>query len=73
MGEVVQFPSRDTGTTPVLTKKQLAVYLQCSTKTIERRVSEGMPSFMLGSRRRFRLGDVETWLTDQEGDGGKAA
>lgn len=49
----------------VLTKKQLASYLKCSTKTIDRRTKEGMPSFMLGAQRRYRLKDVMEWLEEQ--------
>lgn len=55
---------------PVLTKQQLAVYLRCSTKTIERRMREGMPSFKVGGLRRFRLDLVEDWLAEQELDHG---
>lgn len=67
MGQVIQFPRKDHGL--VLTKKQLAAYLRCSTKSVERRVSEGMPSFMVGGLRRFRLSDVEAWL-EGKNDGG---
>jgi phage terminase Nu1 subunit (DNA packaging protein) len=52
--------SRDT----ILTKKQLAAHLGCSTRTIENKMRDGMPALSVDrfGRRRFKLGDVETWL-----------
>ncbi len=49
----------------VLTKQQLAVHLGRSTRWIELRVREGMPSEPPTRRfphRRFRLAEVEAWL-----------
>jgi hypothetical protein len=49
----------------LLTKQQLARHLGRSTRWIELKVREGMPSEPPTRRfphRRFRLGDVESWL-----------
>ena len=49
----------------LLTKRQLADHLGRSTRWVELRVREGMPSEPPTSRfprRRFRLADVEAWL-----------
>jgi hypothetical protein len=49
----------------VLTKQQLADHLGRSTRWIELRVREGMPSEPSTRRfphRRFRLAEVEVWL-----------
>ncbi len=51
----------------LLTKQQLAQHLGRSTRWIEMRVREGMPSQEPTKRypmRRFRLGDVENWLAN---------
>ena len=50
----------------LVTKRQLAQYLGRSTRWVEMRVREGMPSEPPTTRypqRRFRLSDVEAWLT----------
>lgn len=52
-------------TEQLLTKKQLAQRLDRSTRWIELRVREGMPSEPPTERypgRRFRLSEVEDWL-----------
>ncbi len=49
----------------LLTKQQLARHLGRSTRWIELKVRDGMPSEPPTRRfphRRFRLGDVESWL-----------
>ena len=49
----------------LVTKRQLAQYLGRSTRWVEMRVREGMPSESPTTRypqRRFRLSDVEAWL-----------
>jgi len=60
-GVVIPFPAR-TAWEPELSKRQLAEVLGYSTRWVELRVREGMPSRMVGSQRRFRLSDVESWL-----------
>ena len=61
MGDVIPFPVRS-GWEPELSKRQLAQLLGYSTRWIELRVREGMPSRLLGNQRRFRLSEVENWL-----------
>jgi len=49
----------------LLTKRQVAEYLGRSTRWVELRVREGMPSEPPTTRfprRRFRLSEVEAWL-----------
>jgi hypothetical protein len=49
----------------LLTKRQLAQHLSRSTRWVELRVREGMPSEAPTARypqRRFRLSEVEAWL-----------
>src|SRR4051812_7368055 len=51
----------------MLTKRQLADHLGRSTRWVELRVREGMPSEPPTSRlprRRFRLSEVEAWLAN---------
>jgi hypothetical protein len=53
----------------MLTKQQLAAHLGRSTRWIELRVREGMPSEAPTTRfprRRFRLCEVEAWLAAGE-------
>jgi hypothetical protein len=53
----------------MLTKQQLAGHLGRSTRWIELRVREGMPSEAPTTRfprRRFRLSEVEAWLAAGE-------
>lgn len=53
------------GNEVLLTKKQLATHLDRSTRWVELRMREGLPSIAPTERyphRRFRLGDVEAWL-----------
>lgn len=47
---------------PWLSKRQIADYFGRSTRWVELRVREGLPSKMIGGRRGFRLSEVEAWL-----------
>jgi hypothetical protein len=50
---------------PLVTKQQLAEHLGRSTRWVELRVRDGMPSEAPTTRfprRRFRLAEVEAWL-----------
>ncbi|HEX7644878.1 MAG TPA: hypothetical protein VF472_21970 [Burkholderiaceae bacterium] len=54
-------------TDTILTKQQLAEWLQCSTKHIERRVKEGLPFIPFGPRAmRFSQESVLRWLMSRE-------
>jgi phage terminase Nu1 subunit (DNA packaging protein) len=53
----------------ILTKQQLATYLGRSTRWVEIKVSQGMPSLDPTKRfpaRRFRLLEVQQWLASGE-------
>jgi hypothetical protein len=53
----------------LLTKQQLAQHLQRSTRWVELRTREGMPSIDPTRRypgRRYNLHDVEQWLANSE-------
>jgi excisionase family DNA binding protein len=50
---------------PWLSKQQLAAHLGYSTRWVELRVREGLPSRKMGGRRRFRLSAVEDWLEER--------
>lgn len=45
-----------------MNKRQLAEQFGFSTRWVELRVREGMPSRMLGNQRRFLLSECEAWL-----------
>ena len=47
---------------PWLSKQQIAGHYGRSTRWIELRMREGLPSRMLGGRRAFRLSAVEAWM-----------
>jgi hypothetical protein len=64
MSNVVHLPIRHE---QWLTKRQLAAHLGCSTRFLEMRVAEGMPSRMAFGRRQFRLSQVQPWL-ENNGD-----
>jgi hypothetical protein len=65
MGELrrVNFGAND----PLLTKRQIAQHpdIRRSTRWIEQRVREGMPSQLDGVRRMFRLSEVRAWLDER--------
>jgi hypothetical protein len=61
MGKVIPFPRR-TDWEPELSKRQVAQWFGFSTRWVELRVREGMPSCMRGNRRRFLLSECEAWL-----------
>ena len=58
MGDLVQLPVRHN---PLLSKKQLARHFRCSERTIERMVSQGLPSEMIEGARYFRLQAATEW------------
>ncbi|UGS35503.1 helix-turn-helix transcriptional regulator [Capillimicrobium parvum] len=61
----IAFPRRSDWE-PELSKRQLADRLGYSTRWVELRVREGMPtSSIKGNQRRFLLSEVETWLAQR--------
>lgn len=65
MGQVIPFPRRSNWE-PEMSKRQLADRFGYSTRWVELRVREGMPtSSMKGNQRRFLLSEVEVWLAER--------
>ncbi len=62
LAEVIPFP---TSFEPYVSKRQLANYLSCSESTVKNRMRDGLPSYMIGGQRRFRLSEVESWLRER--------
>jgi predicted DNA-binding transcriptional regulator AlpA len=64
MSTVVVLPvRRGARSEPWLSKRQIAAHYGRSTRWIELRVREGLPSRMLGGKRAFRLSEVDTWIS----------
>ena len=51
---------------PWRSKKYLADHYDYSTRTIGRWMAAGCPSRMIGGERRFRVSDVDVWLSEQD-------
>jgi len=64
MGRVLRLPLRP-GAEPWVSKRQVAGYFGYSTRWVELRVREGMPSQMIGGHRKFRLSECEVWLMEK--------
>jgi hypothetical protein len=47
---------------PLLNKQQLARHYGFTGRWVEYQLAKGMPSRMIGGRRRFELGVVDRWL-----------
>jgi hypothetical protein len=60
-GVVVRLAPR-AGFEPWLSKREIASHFGRSTRWVELRMREGLPSKMIGGRRGFRLSDVEAWI-----------
>lgn len=64
MGIVIPFPRRSDWE-PELSKRQLAQRLGYSTRWVELRVREGMPSRIQGNQRRFLASECVEWLAQR--------
>jgi excisionase family DNA binding protein len=64
MGRLIRMPPRP-GSEPWLSKRQIAAYFGFSTRWVEMRVRDGMPSEMFGGHRRFRASECEAWLLER--------
>ena len=64
MGRLIRLPLRPGGE-PWVSKRQLAGHFAYSTRWVELRVREGMPSQMIGGQRKFRISECETWLIER--------
>ena len=49
----------------ILTRRELADRLKCSTRHLDAQIGKGMPAHMLGRTRRFILPEVVAWLRRQ--------
>lgn len=47
---------------PWVTLKELAAHLKTSERYLKYRISEGMPSVLIGGRRKFKVSEAEGWL-----------
>ena len=61
-GRLIAFPRTAAAGEPWLSKQQIAGHYGRSTRWIELRMREGLPSRMLWRRRAFRLSTVEAWM-----------
>lgn len=56
-------PASLPGGTGLVTKRQVAAYLNLTTRSVENLHKQGLPYFRLGARRnRYDLAAVKTWL-----------
>lgn len=62
---VIPFPDRMGEREPYVLKVQVASRYGCSTKTIERWISDGCPSTMKNGKRVLMLSAVEAWLSEE--------
>jgi hypothetical protein len=62
---VVPFPRRR-GYEPWLSKKQVATHYGYSTRWVELRMRDGMPSHARGGQRRFLLSEIESWFEGRQ-------
>jgi hypothetical protein len=49
---------------PWLDKRTLAAHLGCSERWLEYRTREGLPSWKIAGRVKFRASEVEAWLIE---------
>lgn len=49
-------------TEKLVTRKELAAFLQVTTRTVDNLREKGMPVIMVGSSPRFELATVKAWL-----------
>lgn len=63
-GRLIRMPLRP-GSEPWLSKRQIAAHFGFSTRWVELRVRDGMPSQMIGGHRRFRVSECETWVLEK--------
>lgn len=56
----------------ILTVRQVADYLKVTERTLYRLAQEGkIPAFKVGGTWRFRRGDLDQWIRDQNQTGDK--
>ncbi len=65
LGAVLPFPRR-AGFEPWLSKKQVAAHYGYSTRWVELRMRDGMPSHVRGGHRKFVLSEIEAWFEGRQ-------
>jgi hypothetical protein len=63
MDNIIAFPTGG-NFEPWVSKKVLARHLGISTRWVELRQREGLPSQLVGRCRRYRITEVEAWLRE---------
>jgi hypothetical protein len=63
-GRLIRMPLR-LGSEPWVSKRQIAAHFGFSTRWVELRVREGMPSQLFGGHRRFRVSECEAWVLER--------
>lgn len=63
--DLSELRARRLGREPMYTKRQLAEHYSYSTRWVELRVQEGMPSHQVGGQRRFLLSETDAWFDDE--------
>jgi excisionase family DNA binding protein len=54
----------------ILTVKEVADYLKVNERTIYRLATNGeLPAFRVGASWRFRLNEIDSWITEQSKQG----
>jgi excisionase family DNA binding protein len=54
----------------ILTVKEVAEYLKVNERTIYRLATNGeLPAFRVGASWRFRLNEIDNWITEQSKQG----
>ena len=57
-------------TNDILTVKEIADYLKVNERTIYRLATNGeLPAFRVGASWRFRLDEIDNWITEQSKQG----
>jgi hypothetical protein len=49
---------------PWLDKKGIAAHFACGERWIEYREREGMPSWLIAGKRKYRASECEAWLAE---------
>ena len=49
----------------LLTKRQLASYIQLTPRTVDRLMARGLPHYKIGNQRaRFRISEIHQWMEE---------
>ena len=48
-----------------MNKRSIAAHLSVSQRSLELWHRQGLPSILVGNRRRYKVSEVETWLRER--------